>query len=1335
MAKIEFENVSCWHVIYLYTIDDEQHKGLVKVGKTSTNELDPTQNDITNAAIDCVRGQLSRAGMTYKELYAEKAIRRDKDGIIRNFWDHDVHDVLERSGINNKKFNGSSGREWYECSMSTAKAAIKAVKEGRQSLQDSEIRDDVKPIVFREEQRRAINQTKKAFEKHQEMLWNAKMRFGKTVSALQVVKEMDFCRTLIVTHRPVVIDGWFNDFGWIFHDRKDFQFGSKKDYGSDYDKCESDLKKRKIKYVFFASIQDLRGSDKVGGIYEKNTEMFSTDWDLLIVDEAHEGTLTALGDNVLNELIKTKTKVLKLSGTPYNLLDKFDKEATFTWDYVMEQRAKVNWESEHPGEPNPYACLPSMCIYTYDLPALMNPSIESDSMSFNFREFFKTDGDFDDRFVHEDSVKAFLDLLVENDANSTYPFCNDRFINTFRHTLWMLPGVKAAKAMSKLLKAHNTFNQYTILNVAGAGDDDEENEEALQMVKNAIGDNPLTTKTITLSCGRLTTGVSVPAWTGVLMLAGTATTSASGYMQTIFRVQTPCNLGGMQKEQCFVFDFAPDRTLQVLADVAHIESIGKGTTESQRQTLYEFLNFCPVISLDGSTMQEYNIDSLFTKLKRVFIERVVQSGFEDEHIFNQKSLQGLSAAELKMFDKLHSIIGSTKAMPKTKNIDINKKGLTEEEQKLVSEIESKKNSGKKLTKEEQELYDRHKAELEQMHAAASILRGIAIRMPLMIFGANVKEGEEEKEFTIDNFDKLVDDESWEEFMPKDVSKKLFRDFKKYFDQDIFTAASRRIRELTKEADSMSIEERMEQIHTIFNYFRNPDKETVLTPPRVVNMHMSDTLGGYCFYDEDFEEMLTSDPRFVDQGEVTKQVFSAQSQILEINSKSGLYPLYAAYSIYRRRCEIARKKNQKLTLAQQQTIWDTVLTENIYVLCKTPMAEYITKRTLGGFRKVAFNIAYYKNLLGEIKNNPEKLVKALSNSKTYKSVKNDSKMKFDAIIGNPPYQENDGSGAAGDAAMPIYNKFVELARLLQPKYFTIIMPSKWMIGGRGLDKFRTSMVLDHHLSKFFDYEDDSFVFPNTHIDGGICYFLWDNNHNDKMQYSYITKDGNIIKADRFLNNDTSSFIIRDIRRQSIIEKVTKAKSFKEIVSTSRPFGIRKDLFNSPERYPESKLSENEFKNAIQIHGVKGIKGGAKRQVGFIKPSIITQNKQWVSLYKLFFTTTYSSGAINFPEIIVADSNVVCTETFLVIGPFNSKKEQQNCLKYTKTSFFKILLFFGKGSMQVTQEVFSYVPLQNFTSKSDINWNLSIEDIDNQLYNKYSLTDDEIAFINGMIIPVE
>lgn len=1325
MANTGFENVGSWHIIYLYTIDDEQHKNLVKVGKTSTNELVPTPEVIKKAAEDCVRGQLSRAGVAYKDLHAELAIRKNSKGMIETFWDHDVHDVLERSGIRHKKFKGSSGREWFECSLPTAKSAIQAVMEGRQSLQDNEIRDDVKPIVFRKEQRRAIDQTKKVFETHQNMLWNAKMRFGKTVSALQVVKEMEFSRTLIVTHRPVVIDGWFKDFGWIFHDCNDFQFGSKKGYGSDFDVCEKNLKKNKTKYVFFASIQDLRGSDQVGGIYEKNTELFDAKWDLLIVDEAHEGTLTALGDNVLSLLVKSKTKVLKLSGTPYNLLDKFDKEATFTWDYVMEQRAKTNWDDEHPGEPNPYACLPSMSIYTYDLPALINPEIEADSMSFNFREFFKTDGDFDDVFVYGDSIKAFLDLLVNNDANSTYPFSNDRFINIFRHTLWMLPGVKAAKAMSKLLKSHEIFKQYTIVNVAGAGDEEVDGDDALKMVQNAIGNNPLETKTITLSCGRLTTGVSVPAWTGVLMLAGTSTTSASGYMQTIFRVQTPCDLGGMQKEQSFVFDFAPDRTLQVLADVAHIESVGKGTTESQRQTLREFLNFCPVISLDGSTMQEYNVDSLFTKLKRVFIERVVQSGFEDEHIFNQKSLQGLSEEELKMFDKLHSIIGSTKAMPKTKNIDINKKGLTEEEQELVDEIEDKKRSGKKLTKEERELLERHKAEMEQMHAAASILRGIAIRMPLMIFGANVKEGEEEREFTIDNFDKLVDDESWNEFMPKNVSKALFRDFKKYFDQDIFTAASRRIRELTKEADSMSIEERMEQIHTIFNYFRNPDKETVLTPPRVVNMHMSDTLGGYCFYDESFEEILTAEPRFVDQGEVTRQVFSAQSQVLEINSKSGLYPLYVAYSIYRRRCAIAREKGNKLKLAQQQTIWDTVLAENIFVLCKTPMAEYITKRTLGGFRKVAFNVAYYPNLLDEIKNLPENLVKSLLNSKTYKSSKNNPKMKFDAIIGNPPYQET----KTNTSDNPVYHLFMDISFKLAERV-TLITPARYLFNaGKTPQEFNQKVLNDEHFKVVWYKPKSTDVFPNVDIKGGVAVMYWDAKADFGKIGSFTAYNElngiykKVVQKNDFvpLNNiiyAQNKFNIDELLR--VYPDVSLGSDGKERRLTTSIFSL-KNIFQK----------EKNGDADLQILGLIN----NNREYRWVKKDFIEENENLLK-WKVIVPKSNGSGAIGevLSTPLIGEPLIGVTQSFITIGAFDSQKEANAALKYVKTKFARTLLGILKVTQDNSKDVWRFVPLQDFTNKSDINWSASVEDIDQQLYKKYKLIKSEIEFIESMIKPM-
>ena len=224
------------------------------------------------------------------------------------------------------------------------------------------------------------------------------------------------------------------------------------------------------------------------------------------------------------------------------------------------------------------------------------------------------------------------------------------------------------------------------------------------------------------------------------------------------------------------------------------------------------------------------------------------------------------------------------------------------------------------------------------------------------------------------------------------------------------------------------------------------------------------------------------------------------------------------------------------------------------------------------------------------------------------------------------------------------------------------------------------------------------------------------------------------SERTLKDGNSDIIIRDSRRQQIIDKTSNRPRFRDIVSYTRPFGIRKDLFNSPERYPDSNLSDKAFNGCVRIYGVKGIKGGARRMIGYISPSIVTKNADIINCYKLFFTTSYSTNAVNPPETIIGDKNSVCTETFLMIGPFNTSLEQLNCHKYMQTDFFKILLFFGRGTMQVSQEVFRFIPMQDFTEKSDIDWSKSIGEIDTQLYAKYGLSPAEITFIESMIKPM-
>ena len=551
---------------------------------------------------------------------------------------------------------------------------------------------------------------------------------------------------------------------------------------------------------------------------------------------------------------------------------------------------------------------------------------------------------------------------------------------------------------------------------------------------------------------------------------------------------------------------------------------------------------------------------------------------------------------------------------------------------------------------------------------------------------------------------------------------------RYFqtDRTLTRIVSPPLRAMARAADKLSIEERIERITDIFSTFRNPDKETVLTPWRVVNMHLGDCLGGYNFYDAEYQNVI-SEPRFIDKGEVTAEVFSPESRILEINSKSGLYPLYMAYSIYRARVKASLFAVE--TVEEQQAVWDKIIAENIFVICKTPMAKSITKRTLAGFRKAKTNMWAPEDLINKIKNQSELFIK-----KVHDLIGKD--MKINAIVGNPPYQINDGSGASDDAANPIYQIFVRIAKQIRPEYFSLIMPSKWMIGGKAVLKpFRKEMMEDKHIASIYDYEDSGECFNGQHIDGGICYFLWSNKHNGKLRYTYISTNKEFFVSTRFLSDGNSDIVIRDNRRQSIIAKTsTNCSLFKEIVSLTQPFGIRKDLFNSPERYPLSNLQAEPFYGSVKIYGVKGVKGGARRTIGYISPKIITKNKAAVNKYKLFFTTSYSTNAFNPPETIIGEQNSVCTETFLLIGPFDTEIEQKNCYKYICTNFFKTLLFFGRGTMQVSQDVFRFVPLQDFTSLSDIDWNKSILEIDNQFSAKYHLSNEEIAFVESMIKPM-
>ena len=1290
-------------------------------------------------------------------------------------------------------------------------------------------------IELRDEQKAAVKAAKDYFEKsadNQRFLWNAKMRFGKTFCAMELAIEMGesevdpkgkkdskpISRVLIITYKPVVQNGFATDLKKLQeslkakgHLKREWGFGTrseKDDFGNFYD-LEKNAKSQNRPYVFFSSTHWLCYSKEVGGAIDDplRKAILNNDWDLVVIDEAHEGILADRGSVVISKLQECNPKMLYMSGTPFNLLEGtngFSEEQIYSWDYIEEQRTKNEWNKKHPGETNPYQELPKMNIFAFNMGTLIPGKDYKKGDMFSFGEMFRTfvgrpEVDIVDgkpykaskeeigKFVHEADVQKFLDLMYLGDEKTNYPFTKEQHQENFRHTLWIVPGVKAAKALKDLLEQHELFGSedFKVVNVAGNSEVDE-NLNDLGRVKEAIKNYPYT---ITLSCAKLITGVTVPEWSAVFFMKGSADSSPATYMQTIFRVQSPHvyeeNGEKRMKANCYVFDFAPGRSLKVVAATAKFARKTKTAknktniiTQNDEEIIKDFTTYCPiwqpVVAKAGSSLQPISTDDIITELNKVYVENIVKNGFDDYNIYLDDEILKLTDDVIQETkDIVDNIPGDNTNPQKKDSTEISgdggltttttpKKRTPKQKQTEKEKWEKEVAAGK--TTEDFDTWlarkDKEAEQEEKLKNTRKLIHAITKRIPLLMFGAEVDD--EKIGINIDNITERIDDDSWNEFMPKGATKKYFKKIKHCYNDSMFRKAGTMIRQMANQADDMHIEDRIAKIAQIFAYFKNPDKETVLTPWPVVNMHMSDTLGGYCFFDETFKNpnmipalnpdgsvvkdedgkikmVETRFPRFVGADrQVTKDIFcnideesgECKTKVLEINSKTGLYPLYVAYSLYRPLLELYKEKNaiddpDNLAVSEEQAIWDTVIKNNIYVICNTDMAARVTYRTLAGYREIKdvdtstiTKNHYIKGmhiisdkLVTKATDERDKLIKSLKTQGYWEHNNKLEKMKFDAIIGNPPYQMSDKGDAASDAAAPIYQHFIEIAKSIEPSYISIIMPSKWMVGGRTeLDPFRETMKEDCRLQTLVDFEDDRRIFPTAHNDGGICYFLWDKNKKqEELNYIFYPLVGDPVYGNT-LKNKYTKYIIRNSALLEILDKIgKKSTSLKSIVSKTQPFGIRKDVFNNPEKYAHAKLSDTPFDGSIKIYGVKGFKGGAKRTSGFITKAIINDKHNAIDKYKLFFTTSYSSNATVAPEPIKGLPNEICTETFLLVGPFKNKEEMENCYKYMHTKFFRFLLYYGHGTMQVNKDVFSYIPMVDFSETWD----------DEKLYTEFGI----------------
>ena len=623
------------------TPDVPKYLGWEKVGYTEQDSADKR-----------IAQQASQMSITKEKVWAQRALFTSETG--GRFTDKDFHAFLKQQGV--KREIKPTRTEWHHFAAAPKTSLEYFHAFASQDFSAIQRADVVEDYVLRPEQKAAVDQAVAAFDAGKfEVLWNAKPRFGKTLTTYHLMRSLDVCRVLIVTNRPAIANSWYDDFTQFIGHQTTFQFVSEspslagrstmtREQWRAYSREHQDQDPR---IVEFLSLQDLKGSQYFGGSYDKLRHISKVDWDLLVIDEAHEGIDTTKTDVAFDQIKRKRT--LHLSGTPFKALasGKFESDQIYNWTYEDERVANEQW-AEADGE-NPYAALPTLNLLTYQISRMITDrlakgvAIDEDEanidFTFNLNEFFATkDNGF---FEHEAEVIKFLDCLATNEK---YPFSTPELRDEIRHSFWLLNRVASAKALEKLLKNHEVFKDYSVVLAAGDGrsnDDDADPVAAgksLDKVRQAIaGAEQTGGKTITLSVGQLTTGVTVPEWSAVIMLSDLS--SPAQYMQAAFRAQNPCTFERaghvFQKQNAYIFDFAPERTLTIFDAFANnLHPNPAGDPATRQENIRTLLNFFPVIGEDAEgQMIELDASQVLT-FPQVFKAReVVRRGFLSNLLF------------------------------------------------------------------------------------------------------------------------------------------------------------------------------------------------------------------------------------------------------------------------------------------------------------------------------------------------------------------------------------------------------------------------------------------------------------------------------------------------------------------------------------------------------------------------------------------------------------------------------------------------------------------------------------------------------------------------------
>ena len=1384
--------------IYSYVLPNRhQNDGWQKIGYTERKDAK-------------VRIREQNETASHKEPYDIKWIRPARKNNNEWFKDHELHRYYQQNSIPKDKGHGT---EWFYFNGTPERSIELFEAFCRNCFIDNNGKIS---YALRSEQEDAAEQTLEYAERNQttdfknpneraEFLWNAKPRFGKTLTTYDFMKRFGATKTLIVTNRPAIADSWYNDYkkfidGYYFISTAD-SIKEKTLTREEFNQIEGFGKKQ----ITFLSLQDLKGAKVFGGSFNKLKWVADLEWDLLVIDEAHEAVDTDKTDRAFENIKRKFT--LHLSGTPFKALaeGKFSSEQIYNWTYLDEQKAKQS-ELKNGQESGDHTDMPDLRLFNYKISDVTAKQIEEGidingenvPPVFEFNDFLATNSKGE--FKREDDIWRFLNTLTENEG---YPFSTPELRNELKHTFWFVGNrVNSAKAMEKLLKKHPVFENYKIILAAGDGrslndesseeeaTDFKKNEKALARVKKAIKEHD---KTITLSVGQLTTGVTVKEWSAVLMMSDVKKETL--YTQAIFRAQNPYKYekdGKLyRKKSAYVFDFSPYRVLEIYDKLANSLSeksaIGNITESERQENVAELLNFFPVLSQDeNGKMVELDASQVLTLpaakmasdiVKRRFITNLlfkdignvfnlpseivkklnkVQNSKEDgtankkekrdvsnnrerderkqkrisvnrDIIWGQKvygepireaferAQEDMDSFETQLTNTINEDILST---PIAKYVEVyapSKKEIKELEEKIVEKIktvsEEFKNSPqteKEKTKAITELADFVEKELprdmidnreEQAYRDDAKTELDIIREKLRTFSraipSFVMAAKDPKNLTIDNLQDAVSDEDFEMLFnerdklhtPDRFTKADFielRDggdyeengeiihFDGFFEKYRFNAA---IQEFEKKREQLADYLNNTTKEDIFSYIPAQKSNQIFTPREVVNK-MLNTL-------EAENPGIFSNPNLT---------------FCDLHTKSGLFLTEIAKRLNYGLANIIPDEQARLKHIFENQLFGFAPTQIVYDIA----ANYI----YGGFPEISRQNLKKKDLTEQFKKG-EPL-----------------NMKFDVVIGNPPYQEE----TKDTSDKPIYNYFMSEAYKFADKV-CFITPARFLFNaGKTPKKWNAKMLNDKHLKVDYYEQDSSNVFPNTDIKGGVAITYRDTQKNfGKIGTFTHFEELNsalrkVLNSEKFCSIDEIYFGQEKFNLDVLYMKNPEAKNIvgsegKEKRLTSSIFGQLEDVFS------KNRKNETDFK----ILGV--IKN--RRKWRYINSEYIEEHPN-LRKFKVMLPGSNGSGAIG---EVLSTPLVGHTQTFISFGAFDNREEAENLLKYIKTKFARTML----GTLKITQsnkkDTWRNVPLQNFTNNSDIDWSRSIAQIDQQLYKKYDLSEKEIAFIEEKVRAME